>query len=142
MPRVKVSELPEGMRAARKRRLKANIQKRNFTNLDTAGRFKMIIREPDQYHARILFAQLSEEDQLDFLRDNYRGFTVKHSLTEVEALRIVPTIRLVKAGFNLSVTVRIREKNFSVTLARYPERPTSEQVLHKIQHHLPTVKIL
>lgn len=141
MTRIKVSALPEAMRKARKRRIKLNIQRRNFGVKSKEDRFKMIIREPDQFHAAAMFAQLTHEDALEFIRANYRGFTVKHTVTQIDALDFV-RIRLVPAGFNLDVSPIIRGKHFTTTLARYTDRPTPEQILHKIQHHLPTVRII
>lgn len=141
MSRIKVSELPEGMRAARKRKMKAKIQSRNFELKDLKDRFKMIVREADPFHARALFAKLSNEEQFDFIRENYRGVKVEFRVTQIETLRLDP-IRLVKTGFRLTVVPVIRDKKFWVDLAHYPQYPTPEQILHKIQHHLPTVRIL
>lgn len=137
----KVSDMPEAMRQARKRRIKTKIQSRNFELKNLKDRFRMIVREPDAIHARTLFAKLSNEEQFDFVRQYYRGFKVDFRVTEIETLRLDP-IRLVKAGFRLTVVPVIRAKKFWVDLAHYPQYPTPEQILHKIQHHLPTVKIL
>ena len=137
----KVADMPEGMRQARKRRLKANIQKRNFEVKCLDDKFKMIAREADQYHARILFAKLTHEEQLEFIRKNHRGVKVKFDVSEYESFNPA-TFRLQKGGFHLNVFPVVNGKNFWVILARYPDRPTDEQILHKIQHHLPTVRIL
>lgn len=133
--------MPEAMRKVRKARLKARIQNRNFEMKTIGDRFKMIIRERDAMAARRLFAKLTTDEQLDFIRKHYRGVKVAFDVKEVETLSLNP-IRLIKAGYKLYVSPVIRDKKFWVTLAHYPQQPTPEQILHKIQHHLPTVKVL
>lgn len=116
-------------------------KKNNFRASDLQGKFKMIIRQRTPAEAWLLYRELSHEEQNQFIRTHYKGFTVRWAWRAIESFSFSPP-RINTVGYVLEAWPKIRNTTFHVELSRTSTKLGKEAVLAKIKQVLPTVKAL
>lgn len=121
---------------------KRDAQRRNFESADLPGKFRIIKRQKIPAVAFRFFHLLTTEEQLQFVKAEFKGVKVGWKFQLRRGLQFSPTVKLIDLGYSLEVWPKIGSFRYNVTLIRTPNKFKDEQTLEVLQKYLPTVKVL